>query len=606
MFNENKYKDDSPISTVNKIRNLLYTFNLIPIESNWKNSAEGYYSLSVSIKGTQLSTNGKGTSIEYALASAYGEMMERLQNQSFYRLSIDLGPEAMNYLNFFYAPDERYTSITDFVRKNDEWTHLQTALMNPMTNVNQMFDLWKQISYEDTPNDLVVIPYLNLMTKNISHIPVKMVSKMYMSNGMCAGNTIEEALVQGLSEVFERYVNRKILLEKICPPTIPQDYLIQFPRIMEMISKIEHSGNYKVIMKDCSLGKNFPVVGSIFVNQFDQTYFVKFGSHPQIEIAMERTLTELLQGQDVKHMMGIKEYSYIPPILDVDKNIIGILVNGSGYYPSEFFSKNYSYNFKGYSLQKKSTNREMLMHLLNLLLMNNYHVFIRDVSYLGFPSYHVIVPGFSEVEMIDDLNTLDEYVTFVKIKKMIRNISQLTSDGIKELLLLMEKNGIRGEASIPQLLSFNIDDNISWYYRSIDLFKVALYYKISNYEKAYHLLDQYLSKVIVDQLNHEIYTYYKCVRDYIGTRIDHLDEQNSINALAYFYPKEMISDVIGSFKQPKLLFDKFGLIRCWECNNCSKIYNCSYQNLKQVNKILKDIYYSNFIDQRDMIEQLKK
>ncbi|QVK17570.1 YcaO-like family protein [Mycoplasmatota bacterium] len=601
MFNETKYKDDSPINTVDKIKNILYSYNLIPIESNWKNSVDGYYSLSVSIRGTKLATNGKGTSIEYALASAYGELMERLQNQSFYRLSIDLGPGALNYLHFFYAPDERYTSIKDFLILNEEWTQIQMALLDNKTDIKKLFNRWKMISYEDTPNELVTIPYLNLMTKNISNIPVKMVSKMYMSNGMCAGNTIEEALVQGLSEVFERYVNRKIVLEKICPPTIPREYLKQCPRIMDMISRIEQKGNYKVIMKDCSLGKNYPVVGAIFINRDNQHYFVKFGSHPQMEIAMERTLTELLQGQDVNQMMGIKEYSYNPPIVDEDKNLMGILVNGSGYYQSEFFSKNYSYPFNDYSMPKESSNKDMMIHLLNLLRRENYHVFVRDVSYLGFPSYHMIVPGFSEVEKIDDFKTLDEYVAYIKIKQSIRNIDKLSDDGIIELIGLMDKYDIHGEGSILQFLSFNIEDTYPWYYQSIDLFRVALNYKVGNFKKAYNILDNYLSYMIVNKFNHEIYTFYKCVRDYMGTKINHLSKQDCINALAYFYPKNMINDVIEKFNQPDLIFNQFGLLHCWQCDKCPKLNTCSYQNLKQVYMVLKDIYNINFIDQRNII-----
>ncbi|MDJ0306423.1 YcaO-like family protein [Dehalobacter sp.] len=58
---------------------------------------------------------------------------------------------------------------------------------------------WQDISYEKPPSDFITVPFCNLNSGKLSYIPMKMLSKMYMSNGMCAGNTPEEALVQGLS-----------------------------------------------------------------------------------------------------------------------------------------------------------------------------------------------------------------------------------------------------------------------------------------------------------------------------------------------------------------------------------------------------------------------
>ena len=43
------------------------------------------------------------------------------------------------------------------------------------------------------------------------------------SNGMCAGNTPAEALVQGLSEIFERYAIQEVLAGNIIPPDIPPE-----------------------------------------------------------------------------------------------------------------------------------------------------------------------------------------------------------------------------------------------------------------------------------------------------------------------------------------------------------------------------------------------
>lgn len=96
-----KYKDELPLKTINRIRDILGDLGLLAVETAWKNSVEGFYSVSLLIQNTTMMTNGKGTSYEYALASAYGEMMERLQNQAVFRLGFDLRDEALKYMDFY-------------------------------------------------------------------------------------------------------------------------------------------------------------------------------------------------------------------------------------------------------------------------------------------------------------------------------------------------------------------------------------------------------------------------------------------------------------------------------------------------------------------------
>lgn len=64
----------------------------------------------------------------------------------------------------------------------------------------------------------------------------------YGSNGMSAGNTREEALVQGMSEVVERYVQKRIFSDRPALPDIPEDYLRRFEDIYGMYCAIRESG----------------------------------------------------------------------------------------------------------------------------------------------------------------------------------------------------------------------------------------------------------------------------------------------------------------------------------------------------------------------------
>jgi len=600
LFSIRKYKDELPLNTINKIRNILNDLGILAVEVGWQNSAKEFYSVNLMIENTNLTSNGKGTTYEYALASGYGELMERLQNQAPFRLSMDLNPEALEYKGFYYAPDEKYISMEDLINTNDDWTKKQISLIKPEVDKYELLKKWQLISYEDVPVDFVALPYLNLSNNKLSYIPIKMVSKMYMSNGMCAGNTTEEALVQGLSEILERYVNKEIVKERISPPTIPREYIRNFPRIEAMITRLELSGNFNVIIKDCSLGQGYPVVAVFFINKDEQTYFLKFGAHPIFEIAVERTLTELLQGQDVRNMKGVKEFSYKNDIDDEFQNIMGILVTGSGYYPTEIFSQKFSYEFKKFKDLQAANNKELLIYLVNLLKKNGYDVFIRNVSYLGFPSFHIIVPGLSEIEEIDDIKPLDEYTKYNKIKKYVRNLDNVSKQEVEELISLLNNTNYGSEASIIQLLNLPIKHPFPWYYMNINLFITTLYYKKGDFKNAYESFNKYLKYIQPNSYNKGIFTYYKCVRDYIGTRIEDLEENDVINVLKTFYPLDMINAVLNEFKNPEQIFNLYGQLNCWNCNKCAFKTHCSYASVEKVYKALKDRYASSNINQIDL------
>lgn len=592
-----KYKDELPLNTINKIRKRLSDLGLLVTETVWKNSVDGFYSVSIKVENTSIATNGKGASSEYALASAYGELMERLQNQATFRLNLDLSPDALEYQGFYYAPDEKKLSINDIINSGEDWINLQMSRLDPSTDKRQLLKLWQAVSYEDVPADFIALPYFSLNTKRLSYIPVKMISKMYMSNGMCAGNTPEEALVQGLSEVMERYVNKRVIYEKITPPSIPHDYLEQFPQIVSMISEVKASGNFDVDLKDCSLGQGLPVVGVIFINKSDQTYFVKFGAHPIFEIAAERTLTELLQGQDIGNMLGVREYSYKLDLNDEAANLMGILVNGSGCYPAEFFSRNFTYPFNGFKDVSNLSNRDMLKYIVELLAENQRQVFVRDVSFLGFPSFHIIVPGMSEIEEINDIKAITDYAEYNKIRKYIRNLEQTDKREATEINDFITRFSYSSEASVADILNLPMRRPLPWYYANIDLFITALYYRIGDFTNAYKAFDKYLRYIQSTQNNNNLVTYYRCVKDYIGTRIDQLSESETFESLSVFYPPEVIQGVINEFGNQELLLSYLGQFNCWNCDSCHFQIACLYKGIEKVYRILKDNYVANKVDQ---------
>lgn len=599
-LSKRKYKDANPIDTIHKIRKIFNQMNIMPTEIDWKNSAQGYFSLRLSIPDTNLGTNGKGSTYEYALASAYGEFMERLQNFAQFRLSIDVSERAHKYRGFYYAPDEKKMTMEELIYSNNDWFKTQRTMIDKNIDIEVLLNKWKAVSYEDVPSDYITIPYMNLETKRLSYIPMKMVSKMYMSNGMCAGNTAEEAIVQGISEIFERYVNKEMIQKKITPPTIPNEYLERYPKINNMIKNIEASGNYKVILKDCSLGEGFPVVCVIFIDKDMQSYFVKFGSYPIFEIAVERTLTELLQGQDISKMIGLTPFVYKNKKASSNDNVMSILVNGVGSYPFEFFSEDESYSFTPFKELNIENNKELLKYVLHFIEKQKYEIYIRDVSFLGFPSYHIIIPGLSEIEKIDDIEAIDKYKNYNIVKKSIRNYVSLSKKDKEKLCNILESKEYSLNSSIFQILDILTTHPLPWYYSKIGLFLTAVYLKKSNYNKAYDVFTSWLNKIKNNSAHNNMLPYFRCVQNYIGLKTENKDNEDIIKILSTFYPLPMIKRVLSEFGDSEALFSKYGKIDCFYCEICSLNKVCLYKKTEEIYCTLKDCYFNNPINQNDL------
>ncbi|MCC3262943.1 YcaO-like family protein, partial [Paenibacillus polymyxa] len=83
------------------------------------------------------------------------------------------------------------------------------------------------------------LPFTRQSDQQTVYIPMNIIGNLYVSNGMSAGNTANEARVQGLSEVFERYVKNRIIAESISLPAIPDEVLNRYPGVGEAIAKLE-------------------------------------------------------------------------------------------------------------------------------------------------------------------------------------------------------------------------------------------------------------------------------------------------------------------------------------------------------------------------------
>lgn len=509
-LDKSHYKEKLPEDTVKELKNILVRMNIEVIEKWQDTSSIDTYALRLYIKNSNMGANGKGISKEYARASAYAELVERLQND----LLGDINASSLktNY-NFKLYHDEIYRTAEEIVCDNNAYINMyfdRRGLREATeeSKIEHFIQLHKlDEMYYGWKNKYLTIPFYSCKEDRLVYLPRNVYRLSYGSNGMSAGNSFEEAMVQGLSEIVERYVQRKIIKEKISLPDIPAWYIKKYPEIYRMVLKLKKNKKYKYWLKDCSLGGVYPVAALIILEKNTGRYGIKLGCHPDYGIAMERAFTEAAQGQDVFMYSQRSTFDlYNKSVLD-DMNIYNTYKTGWGQYPYDIFASKPRFEFKEVSSVNNMTNADIMNLWCKRICERGYDILIRDVSYLGFNSVHIIIPGISEMFEADDrryriYNTRFYVCELLKKPKIINKINA------KYIVSVMEY-------FLPSVLENTIDTYYDWCEKGdvpCERYGMGVIYLIS------------MCYVIMED--------YKNAAKYMKVILSHLEEESKLYAIS--------------------------------------------------------------------------
>lgn len=568
-----RYRECAPRETVERIRGILSGLKLLPAESFWRRSGERFFSLRLSLPGTCVGVNGKGVTPEYALASAYGELMERLQNMADYRLRADMPPRAHRYGGFLYAPDEIPQNMGEILSSEDPWMRSLWDTVPDGTDRVSYLRRWKQAARGERQGDFYGIPFESLADGQTHILPMNMLSALYLTNGMCAGNTREEALVHGLCECLERYAVRMAVAGKY--PLRVIDRKRTGEKVESLLRALEEGG-YAVQLYDASLGLGLPVTAALLTDKGEGTYLMRFGAGPDPGIAMERALSELMQGQRMERVTGMRPIHAAPDIADPKQNIMSILTHGFGAYPFECFGEDAAGELPCYGAD---TMEETLTNLIGLVRGLGYEPLTRDVSFLGFPAAHVLVPGMSEIGDFGDREELCRLTDYQRIKGGARTLCDLSPEDAGELLALLDKHPLADSTGVLDLLNLDISGTIPWYYRSVGFLKLSLALTCGDTARAAALLHAQAQEQPSDSL------YYRCARDVCLLRESGGDDAGIQKSLTRFYPEKTVSLALTEMRPD--LYRRPGTIHCFDCDGCPYHERCGHPGAETLYKQLK-------------------
>ncbi|EGV05142.1 YcaO-like protein [Haemophilus pittmaniae HK 85] len=345
----------------------------------------------------QCFSNGKGASQKAALASALGEYFERLSTNYFFT-DFYLGQQIANG-DFVHYPSEKWFPIEDEdLLPNGILDPFLLDFYDPAQELTP--DLLIDLQSGNGERGIVALPYVRQSDQQTVYIPQAIINNLYVSNGMSAGNSKNEARVQGLSEVFERYVKNRIIAEAISLPAIPAEVMARYPSIQASINKLEQEG-FPIYAFDASLGGQYPVICVVLLNPQNGTCFASFGAHPNFQVALERTVTELLQGRSLKDLDVFSPPSFNNQDVAEHANLETHFIDSSGLISWDLFKQAADYPFVDWNFS--GTTQQEYDNLMAIFQEEQKEVYIMDYNHLGVYACRIIVPGMSDIYPADDL-----------------------------------------------------------------------------------------------------------------------------------------------------------------------------------------------------------
>ncbi|WP_339409614.1 OsmC domain/YcaO domain-containing protein [Pseudomonas sp. EA_35y_Pfl2_R5] len=458
--------------------------------ASWRNIVPNVWSLHIRDAHSPMCfTNGKGATKEGALASALGEFIERLNCNFFY--NDQFWGEEIASAAFVHYPDERWfkPGPKDALPAEilDEYC---LAIYNPDDELrgSHLYDT----NSGNTLRGICSLPFVRQSDGEVVYFPSNLIENLYLSNGMSAGNTLVEAQVQCLSEIFERAVKREILEGELCLPDVPPEVLAKYPAILAGIQGLEAQG-FPVLVKDASLGGEFPVMCVTLMNPRTGGVFASFGAHPSFEVALERSLTELLQGRSFEGLNDLPPPTFESQALMEPNNFVEHFIDSSGVVSWRFFSAKADYEFVewDFSGQGADSNEQEAATLFGILEELGKEAYMAVYEHLGATACRILVPGYSEIYPVEDL-IWDNTNKALLFRADILNLHSLNDRGLKSLLRNLENSDVDDYTDITTLIGVEFDDNTVWGQLTILELKLLIYLALKKFDDAKELTEAFL------------------------------------------------------------------------------------------------------------------
>ncbi len=591
---DEKFKDRNPADTVALIQGILKDLGIETLEK-WNDSGvENCHSLTLVAKAGAPSSNGKGITREFAQASAYAEFIERLQGGLlFYKnQSIIRDPE----LNIHaFAPDARYMTEKELA-ENGEWMdYLIEKIGKPGVTRETIAQKCRIFACADEDR-ILTLPFYSIFEDKYVYLPMAFVDQVYASNGCCAGNTREEAWVHAFSEILERNASVATLTGGGAVPKIPDEVLEQFPVVQKILKEVREKGDFDIEIFDLSGGNGYPVVSTRIINKKTHSYQINVAGDPVLEIALQRTLTELMQGRNVSKLATRHNGRILGKLSAVSatSNVINQLETGNGYFAADYFANEITCHkeSQGFDDNSSKSNKELLEYALDKYRKIGKPLYVRNFSYLGFPSYRFVIPGFSEAFIGKASEPVSEYGIADSVRSAFLDVASADKNDLN--MLLFYNNMVSNIYGRYNMFGRLAGVPMSGYANVLLACITRAYaaYRLGRLSDAVKFTNDYLRAGAMP----EDREYFMCVNKYIELKSIGVSEDKIRIILPKFFSAEYPEKLFASLDKGLTPYDDY-LLRCdfKSCDECKYKENCAYHSSKAM-VVAAGKVLSNYID----------
>ncbi len=543
-----KGKESALETTIEKMERLLKGHGFDIVDKSWLNPAPGIHSLHIhEATCPLLFTNGKGAVPKACRASALGEFFERLGCN--YLFADYCFSKEISTAPFVHHPEERWF-LTDEQRPEGLLNETLWDFYDPDGTLfaEDLFDINTGVS----ERGICALPFVRRSDGEKVYFPVNIVGNLYVSNGMAAGNSAQEARVQALSEILERHIKARIIKEGLCLPEIPEETIARYPAIEVSIDAIRSQGvGLKVC--DASLGGKYPVVNITMIDPHHGTCLASFGAHPSFEVALERTLTELLQGRAID-----RREDFLSPVFEEaefvsDENIVDHFINATGTLSCDFFRRDADFDYTPWDFNG-DTNAQFA-YLVETIESEGYEIYIADYDHLGIDVCRIIVPGMSEIYPVSDLTWNNNNVG-ARYRPHLLSLDPIDRNGWMEILENLEVDEVDENRKVAEFIGIAPDPGTAWERLQIGTLKAMLALAAGESEIALEYVRWVLHFADLDDGERRLY---RCIDTLLTIEMDQERERESYEkGLRALYTNETYelacAIVDGNIRFPGLLF----------------------------------------------------
>jgi ribosomal protein S12 methylthiotransferase accessory factor len=237
----------------------------------------------------------------------------------------------------------------------------------------------------------------------------------------------------------------------------------------------------------------YPVMCVTLMNPRTGGVFASFGAHPSLEVALERSLTELLQGRSFEGLNDLPRPTFESNAVTEPYNFVEHFIDSSGVVSWRFFSAKADYDFVewDFSGQGENSNADEATTLFGILENMGKEVYTAVYDNLGATACRILVPGYSEVYPVDDL-VWDNTNKALLFRADVLNLHCLDDAGLAALLERLENNELDDYGDIATLIGIEFDENTAWGQLTVLELKLLINLALKRFEAAHELVGAFL------------------------------------------------------------------------------------------------------------------